>query len=104
MKQEIDNVKLVLQSKNGINPCQNYAGMGRLAKDSTGFHFVESKKYARNRNTRINERGDENSVFYMRATGKIRFIVFCDADECNQKAIIEKIKPLLKDAKEGGYV
>ena len=103
-KQEIKNVNLVLNSEEGIKPIQNYAGIGFLTKDSTGFHFTEKVRYKRVRNVRIAKLEDGTFIMYVRKTGLYKIQVEAAPDEMNQKAIIAKIAPMLKEAREGGLI
>lgn len=103
-KQEIQNVNLILNSEEGIKPIQNYAGIGFLTKDSSGFHFTEKVRYKRIRNVRIAKLEDGTFIMYERRSGNYRIQVIASADEMNQKAILAKIAPMLKEAREGGLI
>lgn len=103
-KQEIQNVKLILNSEEGIKPIQNYAGIGFLTKDSTGFHFTEKTRYKRIRNVRIAKLEDGTFIMYERKTGMYRLQVYLKDEELNQKAIIAKVAPMLKEARDGGLI
>ena len=104
MKQEIQNINLVLTSEEGIKPLLNYVGVGRLTKDSTGFHFIEKKRITRTKNQRVAKLCEGTFIMYEVRTGRFKMQIMLDENEMNQKAILEKVRPLLKEAKEGGMI
>ena len=104
MKQQLSNINLLLTSEDGIKPLMNYAGMGMLTKDSTGFHFQEKKRIARVRNTRIAKLGEGTFIMYEVRTGRYKLQVMLNSDEMSLKSIYDKIRPMLKEAKEGGMI
>ena len=103
-KQEIQNVNLILNSEEGIKPIQNYAGIGFLTKDSTGFHFTEKVRYRRVRNVRIAKLEEGTFIMYVRKTGKYKIQIEADLEEMTQKGILAKLSPMLKEAREGGLI
>ena len=104
MKQQLSNINLVLTSEEGIRPLMNYAGVGMLTKDSTGFHFKEKKRIARVKNTRVAKLCEGTFIMYEVKTGRFKLQVMLDQDEMNQKAIIDKVRPMLQEAREGGMI
>ncbi|MBR6894074.1 MAG: hypothetical protein IKN15_12735 [Bacteroidaceae bacterium] len=106
MEQIIENAKLKLISSGGIRPMVQYAGLGRLATDGKGFRFVEKKEGPHTRNVRIAgvKGAGQDSMFYQVNDGRFRMTLYLDADQCTLKAIQEKVKPLLAEAKKGEYL
>lgn len=106
MEQIIENAKLKLISSGGIKPMVQYSGNGRLSKDGKQFRFVEKRDLNHTRNVRIagKKGGGKDSMFYLVNDGRFRMTLYLDAEECTLKAIQEKVKPLLAEAKEGEYL
>jgi len=106
MEQIIENAKLKLVSSGGIRPMVQYSGLGRLSQDGKQFRFVEKKEKKHTKNVRVaGKKGASNdSMFYLVNDGRFRMTLFLDTNECTLKAIQEKVKPLLAEAKEGDYL
>lgn len=103
-KQEILGVKLTLKSEGGIRPLMDYHGRGRLSKNSDGFLFVERPTHKRIRNTRVAKSSEGNFIMHQTQTGMFKLQLLLTDEELTQRAIIEKVKPLLAELKEGGWV
>ena len=103
-KQEILGVKLTLKSEEGIKPLMDYYGRGRLTKDSDGFLFTERPTHKRIRNVRVAKLCEGTFIMYEVKTGRFKLQVMLDDKEMTLKAINEKVRPMLKEAKEGGMI
>ena len=103
-KQEIKNVNLVLQSTEGVQPLQNYSGVGFLTKDSTGFHFTERTRYRRTRNIRIAKLRDGTFMMYQPKDGYYRIQLTLPAEDMTLKKISPQISAMLKEARQGGLL
>lgn len=103
-RQEIIGVKLTLESWEGIKPLCEYMGRGRLSKDSSGFLFKENPQTVRVRNMRVAKTGENCRIMRMRKSGKFMLTLELEDDEMTLKAITAKVRPLLAQAKEGGWV
>ena len=106
MEQIIENAKLRLVSSGGIRPMVKYSGWGKLDIDQKGFRFEERLKRKHTRNVRISKKpsAGNDSIFFLPDEGRFRMTLFLDTNECTLKAIQEKVKPLLAEAKEGDYL
>ena len=104
IKQEILGVKLTLKSEGGIKPLMDYNGKGRLTKESDGFLFTEKQSHKKVRNTRVAKTSEGNLLMRETMTGKFKLMLYLEDTELTQKAIAEKVKPLLEEAKEGGWI
>ena len=105
MEQIIENAKLRLVSSGGIKAMLRYSGYGRLDIDEKGFQFEEKRKHAHTRNVRINKGGamNDDSIFYLVNDGRFRITLFVETDKLNLKALSEQLRPLIAEAKKGGY-
>lgn len=106
MEQIIENAKLRLVSNGGIKPMLRYSGYGRLDIDEKGFQFEEKKKHVHTRNVRVNKGGamNDDNIFYLVNDGRFRITLFVETDKLNLKALSEQLRPLIQEAKEGGYL
>lgn len=103
-KQEFMGVKLTLRSEEGIKPLIDYFGRGRLTKDSDGFLFTERPTHKRIRNVRVAKLCEGTFIMYEVKTGRYKLQVMLNGDEMSLKAINDKVRPMLKEAKEGGMI
>ena len=103
-KQEILGVKLTLKSEGGIKPMIEYHGRGHLSKDSDGFTFTETPHKKRVFNTRVAKTSEGNLMMREVATGRFKIQLYLEDNELTLKAITEKVRPLLAEAKEGGWL
>lgn len=106
MEQIIENAKLRLVSSGGIKAMLRYSGYGRLDIDEKGFQFEEKKKHVHTRNVRVNKGGamNDDSIFYLVNDGRFRITLFVETDKLNLKSLSEQLRPLIQEAKEGGYL
>lgn len=102
--QEIQNVKLVLKSEEGIKPLLQYAGTGFLTVDSNGFHFVERQRYKRVKNIRLAKLSEGTFMMYMQKEGDYKIELRLSSDELTVKSASKKISALLKEARESGLL
>lgn len=102
--QEILGVKLTLKSEEGIKPMMNYNGLGRLNSNSTGFHFTEKKKVTRVKNCRVAKLCEGTFIMRETKTGLFKVQIMLSESEMTQKALLEKFKPMIVEAKEGGWI
>lgn len=104
IKQEILGVKLTLKSEGGIKPLMDYNGRGRMTKDGDGFLFVEKPYKKRVNNTRVAKTSEGNLMMREVATGRFKIQLYLEDNEVTMKAIMEKVRQLLAEAKEGGWL
>ena len=106
MEQIIENAKLRLVSSGGIKAMLRYSGYGRLDIDEKGFSFEEKRKGTHTRNVKIskNSTTTEDNIFYLVNDGRFRITLFVDTDKLTLKSLSEQLKPLIAQAKEGGYL
>jgi len=106
MEQIIENAKLRLVSSGGIKPMLRYSGFGRLDIDEKGFSFEEKRKGTHTRNVKISKNASttEDNIFYLVNDGRFRITLFVETDKLTLKALSEQLKPLISQAKEGGYL
>lgn len=102
--QEIQNVKLVLKSEEGIKPLQQYAGTGFLTVNSSGFHFVERQRYKRVKNIRLAKLSEGTFMMYMQKEGDYKIELRLSSDELTVKSATKKVSALLKEARESGML
>lgn len=103
-KQVIKNVELILKSEGGIRPLTDYHGRGRLSKESTGFLFIERPTYKRIKNVRVAKTCEGCFIMRETTTGLFKLQLMLTDEEMTQRAITEKVKPLLVEAREGGWL
>lgn len=106
MEQIIENAKLRLVSSGGIKAMLRYSGFGRLDIDEKGFSFEEKRKGTHTKNVRISKQkaNEGDNIFYLVNDGRFRITLFVETDKLTLKALSEKLKPLISEAKEGGYL
>lgn len=106
MEQIIENAKLRLVSSGGIKAMLRYSGFGRLDIDEKGFSFEEKRKGTHTRNVKIskNSTTTEDNIFYLVNDGRFRITLFVESDKLNLKALSNQLRPLIAEAKEGGYL
>lgn len=103
-QQKILGVELTLKSEEGIAPLINYAGVGRLMKSGSEFLFVETPHKKRVKNVRVAKTSEGNFIMYVRKTGRYKLQLDLDQSEMTQKGINLKVKALLQEAKEDGWI
>lgn len=103
MKQEFENVKLTLNSEEGIKPLMNYDGWGRL-NTKNGFCFTERKKVTRVKNCRVAKLCEGTFIMHERKTGLFKVQIMLSESDMTQKGLLEKFRPMLEEAKEGGWI
>lgn len=103
-KQVITGVILTLKSEEGIRPLMDYSGRGRLSKDCGGFLFVERPAHRRIRNVRVAKSCEGCFIMRETQTGRYKLQLMLTDEEMSQRGIIEKVKPLLAEAREGGWL
>ena len=95
-KQVITGVILTLKSEEGIRPLMDYSGRGRL--------FVERPAHRRIRNVRVAKSCEGCFIMRETQTGRYKLQLMLTDEEMSQRGIIEKVKPLLAEAREGGWL
>ena len=103
-RQEIKGVTLTLKSEEGIEPMREYRGKAHLSKDGDRFSFTAVPLKKRVYNTRIAKTSEGNLMMREVMTGKFKMQLYLEPSELTAEAIMEKVKPLLAEAKEGGWV
>lgn len=103
-QQTILGVELTLKSEEGIAPLINYAGIGRLMKNGCEFVFIETPHRKRVKNVRVAKTSEGNFIMYVRKTGRYKLQLDLDQNEMTQKGINLKVKALLQEAKEDGWI
>ena len=99
-QQTIENVKLRLQSVNGIKPLARYQGTGRLIANSTGFEFRERVPQPR-RVVHVRIAHTNRATMYInKETGRYRFVVDIEESDLNDETFISEIRALRKEAEQ----
>ena len=99
-QQTIENVKLRLQSVNGIKPLARYNGVGRLVANSTGFEFRERVPQPR-RVVHVRIAHTERATMYInKESGKYRFVIDLEDFEVNDETLVNEIRNLRKEAEK----
>lgn len=81
----------------------NYDGWGRL-NTKNGFSFTEKKKVTRVKNCRVAKLCEGTFIMHERKTGLFKVQIMLNENEMTQKALLEKFRPMLEEAKEGGWI
>ena len=103
-RQVIKGVTLTLKSEEGIEPMREYRGKAHLSIDKGKFTFTATPMKKRVYNTRVAKTSEGNLMMREVLTGRFKMQLYLEPSELTLEAILKKVKPLLAEAKEGGWV